>query len=123
MRALLAAALLLAFPAAGARAQNDRVQWNQPIEPFRVAGNVYYVGVEGIATYLITTPQGHILVDGGFEETAPIILSNVRRLGFRPAHVKYLVITHGHNDHAGGLAAWRSGWAEYAQDSGYGGVR
>lgn len=105
VRTLLAAVLLaLVVPVASAWADNQRVEWSQPVEPYRIAGNVYHVGTSGISTYLITTPQGHILVDGGYEETAPLILANVRKLGFRPGDVKYLVITHGHSDHAGGLA-------------------
>lgn len=92
-------------------AQSDPTwrSWNQPIEPFHIVGNVYYVGASDIASYLITTPDGHILLDGGFVETAPMIRDNIRRLGFRPQDVKYLISSHAHSDHAGGLAqlkAW-----------------
>jgi hypothetical protein len=52
------------------RDSGERVAWNEPVEPFRVIGNVYYVGVSGVTSFLITTPQGHILLDGGFPETA-----------------------------------------------------
>lgn len=103
-----AALLAVAAPAAGQDAGSVRAEWNQRVDPYRIAGNVYHVGVKEIATYLIATPQGHILVDGGYEETAPIILDNVRKLGFRPADVKYLVITHAHSDHAGGLSALKA---------------
>ena len=78
--------------------------WNQPVQPFRIVGNIYYVGASDITSYLITTPQGHILLDGGFVETAPMIRENIRKLGFKPEDVKYLLNSHGHSDHAGGLA-------------------
>lgn len=79
-------------------------EWNQPVEPFRIIGNIYYVGVSEVASYLITTPQGHILLDGGFAETAPIIEKNIAKLGFRVHDVKYLLNSHAHYDHCGGLA-------------------
>jgi metallo-beta-lactamase class B len=88
-------------------AQNDTVSrsGNQPIEPFRIAGNLYYVGASEVTSFLITTPRGHILIDGGFEQMAPIILANIERLGFRPRDVRILLNSHAHVDHAGGLAA------------------
>jgi metallo-beta-lactamase class B len=87
-------------------AQKDPVSrsWNQPVEPFRIAGNLYYVGASDVTSYLITTPKGHIVLDGGFEETAPMILANIRTLGFRVEDVKILLSSHAHYDHAGGLA-------------------
>jgi metallo-beta-lactamase class B len=75
------------------------------VKPFRIIGNVYYVGVEGVAAYLITTPEGSILLDGGFEESAPLIAKSVADLGFRISDVKYLLNSHAHYDHCGGLAA------------------
>ncbi|MBP1635433.1 MAG: Beta-lactamase [Acidobacteria bacterium] len=78
--------------------------WNEPIEPFRVAGPLYYVGPKDITSLLVTTPAGHALIDGGLEESAPIIIENVRKLGFRIEDVKILLSTHAHADHAGGLA-------------------
>ena len=79
--------------------------WNRPHEPFQVIDNIYYVGASGIGAYLITTEEGHILLDGGFEETAPIILDNIATLGFDIADVKILLNSHAHFDHTGGLAA------------------
>lgn len=79
-------------------------EWNQPVEPFRIAENLYYVGASDIASYLITTPAGHILIDGGFVETAAQIEANVAKLGFKLTDVKILLNTHAHFDHAGGLA-------------------
>jgi len=78
--------------------------WNQPIEPFRIAGELYYVGVSNVTSLLIATPEGHILIDGGFAETAPYILANIRKLGFRTEDVRAILSTHAHADHAGGLA-------------------
>jgi metallo-beta-lactamase class B len=78
--------------------------WNQPVEPFRIIGNIYYVGATDITSYLIATPKGHIVIDGGFVETAPMILANIRKLGFKPEDVKILLSSHAHYDHAGGLA-------------------
>lgn len=78
--------------------------WNQPVEPFRIAGNLYYVGASDVTSYLITTPKGHIVIDGGFAETAPMIVANIRKLGFDVEDVKILLSSHAHYDHAGGLA-------------------
>jgi metallo-beta-lactamase class B len=98
--------LLLLALATTALGQSDPVSrsWNQPVEPFRIVGNVYYVGASEITSYLIATPKGHIVIDGGFPETAPMILANIRKLGFAPRDVKILLNSHAHVDHAGGLA-------------------
>jgi len=88
-------------------AQQDnatRAAWNRPVPPFQIIGNIYYVGAEGIASYLITTPRGHILLDGGFTETAPQIEKNIAALGFKVKDVKFLLNSHAHYDHCGGLA-------------------
>lgn len=77
---------------------------NQPFEPFHIIGNIYYVGASDIASYLITGPKGHILIDGGFVETAPMIRHNIRKLGFKVEDVKILLNSHAHYDHAAGLA-------------------
>lgn len=89
----------------GQRNGTERAEWNQPIEPFRIIGNIYYVGVTGVASYLIATPKGHVLLDGGLPETAPIIEKNIASLNFRIQDVKYLLNSHAHYDHCGGLAA------------------
>jgi metallo-beta-lactamase class B len=90
-------------------AQSDPVSraWNEPVEPFRIAGNVWYVGAADITSYLITTPKGHIVIDGGFVETAPIILASIEKLGFEPTDVRILLNSHAHYDHAGGLLELR----------------
>ncbi|OJT97919.1 MAG: hypothetical protein BGN82_03655 [Alphaproteobacteria bacterium 65-7] len=78
--------------------------WNQPVKPFRVIGNVYYVGMAGVSAFLITTPQGHILTDGGLPESAAPIAANIKALGFDIKDVKILLNSHAHFDHSGGLA-------------------
>ena len=101
MRGARAACLALAV-AASASAQQDQ---NQPADPFRITGNLYYVGSSDLGSYLVTTDAGHILIDAGYASTVPIIEANVATLGFTIADVKILLNTQGHGDHAGGFAA------------------
>lgn len=82
-------------------------KWNQPVKPFKVIGNVYYVGATGVSSFLITTSEGHILLDSGFLETVPQIQENVAQLGFRFEDIKILLNSHAHYDHAGGMARLR----------------
>jgi metallo-beta-lactamase class B len=104
-RASVACVLLtIAAGAAHAQATEDMRSRNQPVEPFRIIGNVYYVGASDITSYLIVTPAGDIVLDGGLLETAPQIEANIRALGFRLSDVKILLSSHAHFDHAGGLA-------------------
>ena len=86
-------------------AASDPPEWTRPTAPFRIAGNIYYVGTEGLAAYLITTPKGAILLDGTMEENVPAIEANIRTLGVKLSDVKILLNSHAHFDHAGGLAA------------------
>ncbi len=79
--------------------------WNDPLPPFKVIGNIYYVGTTGVSSWLITTPRGHFLLDGGLPQTPPQIIANIQSLGFDIRDVKYLLNSHAHFDHAGGLAA------------------
>ena len=74
-----------------------------PDEPFRIAGNLYYVGATGVTSFLLTGPEGHVLIDGGYPETAPLIIASIARLGFDIADVEVLLNSHAHSDHAGGL--------------------
>jgi len=80
-------------------------EWNEPQRPFRVHGNTWYVGTRGLSAMLITSPQGHVLIDGGLPESAPLIAASIRALGFKLEDVKLLLNSHVHFDHAGGLAA------------------
>lgn len=104
----LAAALLALAAQAPALAQRSaaeqRALWNRPTPPFRIIGNVHYVGTAAIGAYLITGPRGHVLIDGVMEESADQIAANIRRLGFRLRDVRIILINHAHWDHAGGLA-------------------
>ena len=76
----------------------------QPAEPFRMAGNLYYVGASDVTSFLLTGPEGHVLIDGGYPGTAPMIMASIAKLGFDIADVKVLLNSHAHFDHAGGLA-------------------
>ncbi|HEY6454378.1 MAG TPA: subclass B3 metallo-beta-lactamase [Steroidobacteraceae bacterium] len=75
-----------------------------PLDPFRIAGNLYYVGSRDLASYLIVTAQGDILINSSFEVSVPLIRHSIEKLGFRFADVKILLISHAHIDHDGGSA-------------------
>jgi metallo-beta-lactamase class B len=76
----------------------------KPAEPFRIAGNLYYVGANDVAAFLVTGPQGHVLLDGGYPGTAPMIMASIAELGFDIRDVRVLINSEPHPDHAGGLA-------------------
>jgi metallo-beta-lactamase class B len=99
--------LALCAPAGAAEAPSCPAceVWNAPQEPFRLYGNSYYVGPHGVSAVLITSDAGHILIDGGLPQSAPLIAANMRKLGFRTEDVKLIVNSHMHFDHAGGIAA------------------
>ena len=78
-----------------------------PVEPFRIAGNIYYVGASDLTSYLIVTPKGNILIDTGIKEMVPQVAGNIEKLGFKLSDVKIIVNTHAHIDHAGGIAEFR----------------
>jgi metallo-beta-lactamase class B len=94
---------LVAALAAGLYAQVDP-GWIEPFPPHKVAGNVYYVGSKGLASYLITTPQGHILINSSLKESVPQIQASIETLGFKLSDVKILLISHAHWDHCAGSA-------------------
>lgn len=77
----------------------------KPVPPFRIAGNFYYVGANDVTSYLITSPAGHILIDGGYPRTPSLIMRSIKALGFDIKDVKILLNSEPHYDHAGGLAA------------------
>jgi metallo-beta-lactamase class B len=83
---------------------DQRAAWNQPVKPFRIIGNIYYVGAANVSSFFIQTPQGAILLDGGLPETAPRIEKSIAGLGFSIQDVKILLNSHAHFDHCGGLA-------------------
>jgi metallo-beta-lactamase class B len=93
--------LLLPAPRLNAQVNAD---WTTPITPFRIAGNLYYVGSKDLASYLIVTPQGDILVNSSLEASVPLIRRSVERLGFKFNDIKILLISHAHFDHEAGSA-------------------
>lgn len=102
MRVWICGLAALLFATQQTRAQRDA--WNAPVEPFRIIGNIYYIGAAGVSAFLIHTPEGSILLDGGLPETAPRIAQNIAKLGFDIRGVRFLLNSHAHYDHAGGLA-------------------
>lgn len=111
MRFLFAVLVAALTCTGGAHAQtlkdllkNTIEAWNKPTDPFKIIGNIYYVGTNGLASYLVTSPQGHVLIDTTMPETASQIESSIQKLGFKLSDVKYILNTHAHFDHTGGLA-------------------
>jgi metallo-beta-lactamase class B len=82
----------------------ENKSWTEPFPPHRVVGNVYFVGSLSLASYLITTPQGHILINSNLESSGPMIRAGVEKLGFKFSDVKILLISHAHWDHCAGSA-------------------
>ena len=89
--------------ASGALAQGSP-DWTEPFPPFRIAGNLYYVGTKGLANYLVTTPQGNILINSDLESNVPMIRASIEKLGFKFKDTKVLLISHAHWDHDAGSA-------------------
>jgi metallo-beta-lactamase class B len=102
-RRLLAAVLLLAV-ATSAGAQRWPDSWKAAQRPLRLFGNVYYVGARGVSAILITSPDGHVLLDGPMQENVSMVVANIAALGFRIEDVKLILNSHAHFDHAGGIA-------------------
>ncbi|HSS39550.1 MAG TPA: subclass B3 metallo-beta-lactamase [Polyangia bacterium] len=106
------AAILLLALGAGCASQpgvpREMRAWNREYPPFNVIANIYYVGSSGIAQFLVTTPDGHFLIDSGFEVSVPRLRANIESLGFRFADVKFLLTSHAHIDHVQGHARVRS---------------
>jgi metallo-beta-lactamase class B len=100
--AAMLTSFLPAFPQSAQSISNP--EWVKPFPPFRMIGNVYWVGTYDLSTYLITTPQGHIVINTGLSKTVPQIKAGIEQLGFKLSDVKILTATHGHFDHVAGLA-------------------
>ncbi len=83
--------------------------WSKDYKPFRIVGNLYYVGTDDLASYLITTAQGHILINTGLANSADMIRTHVQALGFKFSDIRILLATHAHFDHAGGMARVKKG--------------
>lgn len=114
---VMLACILLASPSA-LRAQDSNLvrpyseadcpscaAWNVPHRPIHLYGSTYYVGTEGLGSILVASPDGHVLIDGGLPDSAPLILRNIQALGFRLSDVKIILNSHAHFDHSGGIAA------------------
>jgi metallo-beta-lactamase class B len=116
LAALLACAFALEAGAAGP-SPADLAKFDAPVEPFKIFGNTYYVGSQGLSSILITSDFGHVLIDGGLPTTAPLIEANIRKLGFKVEDIKAILQSHAHPDHVGGIAQLQkdSGAAVYAR--------
>jgi metallo-beta-lactamase class B len=104
MRAILVAVLAMINTPAMAHGQGNP-DWTTPFPPFRIAGSLYYVGSKDLASYLIATPQGHILINSSLEASVPLIRASVEQLGFKFTDIRILLISHAHWDHDAGSAA------------------
>jgi metallo-beta-lactamase class B len=96
--------LILVLAAAGRVFAQANPDWTEPFPPFQVAGNLYYVGSKGLANYLVTTPQGNILINSDLEANVPMIEASIEKLGFKFKDTKILLISHAHWDHDAGSA-------------------
>jgi len=101
VRQVLIAVVLVLAMQVSARAD---ASWTTPFPPFRIAGNLYYVGSADLGSYLVVTPKGDILINSSFEQNVPLIRESVETLGFHFSDVKILLISHAHNDHCAGAA-------------------
>ena len=99
-----AGAVLGVLVAAGAALAQPAPDWTEPFPPFRIADNLYYVGSRGLASYLVATPAGHVLINSNLSSSVPLLRASVEQLGFEFADIKILLISHAHFDHCGGSA-------------------
>ena len=95
---------VLILACAGVMPAQDSKIWSEPFAPHHVVSNVYYVGTRGLASFLITAPEGHILINSGLESSVSMIRASVEKLGFKFSDVKILLVSHAHWDHNGGAA-------------------
>src|SRR5216110_1736729 len=77
--------------------------WHRPFPAFKIAGNLYYVGTADLAVYLITTPEGNILINSDFPEDLPLVRKSIQQLGFKYRDTKIILISHAHSDHDGAV--------------------
>ncbi len=101
---LLRSVTLAVFCFAGFMFAQGNGDWDEPFPPYKVIGNVYYVGTKGLANFLITTPDGNILINSDFERNVPTIRASVEKLGFSFRDTKILLGSHAHGDHMAGDA-------------------
>src|SRR5262249_4081654 len=114
MRAILA--LIMMFSAGLASGQNpdeasrslqlaaQQAGWNDPAEPVKIAGPIYFVGTRGLGVWLITSSAGHILLNTGIPESGPLIEGSIKKLGVKPEDIKIMLTCHAHVDHVGALS-------------------
>ncbi len=88
--------LILGLPLASNALAQDSPDWTEPFPAFHIAGNLYYVGSKGLANYLVTTPQGNILINSDLESNVPMIEASIEKLGFKFKDTKVLLISHAH---------------------------
>ena len=101
---LFSTTAILALAVAAATLAQQPAEWTEPFPPFRIAGNLYYVGSRGLASYLIATPEGNILINSSFDANVPMIKTSIEKLGFKFSDTKILLISHAHGDHDAGSA-------------------
>jgi metallo-beta-lactamase class B len=80
------------------------LKWEEPTEPVRIVGPIYFVGTKGLGVFLFTTAEGHILMNTGMPSSGPMIVDSIRKLGFKPEDLKLMINGHAHADHAGAFA-------------------
>jgi metallo-beta-lactamase class B len=100
----LAIAALACALQSSTTAAADTPDWSKPAKPFRVVGPVHFVGTSELGAFLVTTPAGHVLIDGGAPESTAAIEASIRALGFDPRDIRVLLTTQAHYDHVGSLA-------------------
>jgi metallo-beta-lactamase class B len=103
-RALATVIVLLVLVSSQHSALSQANDWLEPFPPFRVAGNLYYIGSRGLASYLVTTSEGHILINSNLEANVPMLRASIEKLGFKYSDVEILLISHAHWDHNAGSA-------------------
>lgn len=119
MWVLLAVFGVVALVLVGRWLNATKIGGQQPAEPFRIAGNFYYVGANDVSAFLITGPEGHVVIDGGYPTTARLIMASIAKLGFDIRDVKVLLNSEPHPDHGGGLTVLQqaSGAQLWASDA------
>jgi metallo-beta-lactamase class B len=83
---------------------NKALKWDEPAEPIKIVGPLYFVGTQGLSSWLFATPAGHILLNTGTPKSGPMIAASIRKLGFKPEDIRIIINGHGHSDHAGAFA-------------------
>jgi metallo-beta-lactamase class B len=101
-------AVMVVLAAGGRASAQNAPEWTEPYPPFRIAGNLYYVGSRGLANYLIATPQGHILINSDLEANVPLLKASVEKLGFKFTDIRVLLVSHAHWDHDAASATIKS---------------